>query len=37
METKQLLPVVIGSGVIIGTSAIIYANVEIGDEVSLLI
>ncbi|WP_274856106.1 hypothetical protein [Bacillus methanolicus] len=32
-ETKQLPPTVIGSGVTIGTSAIIYANTEIGDEV----
>src|SRR5690606_34277508 len=32
-ETKQLPPAVIGSGVTIGTSAIIYANAQIGDEV----
>lgn len=32
-EVKKLPPGIIGSGVTIGTSAIIYANSEIGDDV----
>lgn len=32
-EVKQLPPTVIGNGVTIGTSAIVYANAEIGDDV----
>ncbi|MCM3111978.1 N-acetyltransferase [Lederbergia lenta] len=32
-ETKQLPPTIIGNGVTIGTSAIIYANAEIDNEV----
>lgn len=32
-ETKKLPPAIIGNGVTIGTSSIIYANAEIADEV----
>jgi len=32
-ETKMLPPAIIGNGVTIGTSSIIYANAEISDEV----
>lgn len=32
-ETKQLPPTIIGSGVTMGTSSIVYANATIGDEV----
>ncbi|VEF49589.1 hexapaptide repeat-containing transferase [Bacillus freudenreichii] len=32
-ETKKLSPAIIGNGVTIGTSSIIYANAEIADEV----
>lgn len=32
-ETKKLPPTIIGSGVTVGTSAIIYANAEIKDDV----
>lgn len=32
-KVKKLSPTIIGNDVIVGTSAIIYANVEIGDDV----
>lgn len=32
-EVKKLLPTKVGSGVTIGTSAIVYANAKIGDDV----